>query len=390
MTMTTKNRPRIFRSSVAAMFLLSSAISIFSAAEARDIVRVGLIIKVDSFNLAGDDYKLYEMQNPVGARFRKGNDYFVTAVRGKVVIDGKSYSSPLRITPVSSDGFVRVNGKNYRDGVIVSAAGSRLTVVNELGIDNYVRGVLAAEMSRDWPLEALKAQAVAARGFVWRNAGRHAKDGFDMCPTVHCQVYIGAAGEHFSTDKAVEDTAGEILVDRNGDPANTVFHASCGGHTEEPSNVWDVSSSPIPYLIAKKCPHCGWYRHFKWSSVIDEAYIRTRLNAAGYKVGKIRSLEVVSRNVSGRARFIRVIHAGGSVAIGAGKFRLAVDSWKIKSTKLDAIVRGRDSFEFRGQGWGHGVGMCQAGAKGMADSGRNYRDILGFYYPGTYIKKVVD
>jgi stage II sporulation protein D len=388
--MTTKKISRFFRSAAPAMFLLSSAVSVFWAADSRDIVRVGLIVKAASFNLAGDDYKLYEMQNPVGARFKKGNDYFVTSVRGRVIIDGKSYSSPLRITPAASQGFVRINGKNYRDSVIVAADGSRLTVINELGIDNYVRGVLAAEMSADWPTEALKAQAVAARGFVWRNSGRHAKDGFDVCATVHCQVYIGAAGEHSSTDKAVAATAGEILTDRNGEPANTVFHASCGGHTEEPSNVWDVSSAPITYLIAKKCPYCGWYKHFKWNSVIDETHIRSRLNAAGYKVGKIRSLEIVSRNVSGRARFIKVIHSGGSLVVKAGKFRLAVDAWKMKSTKLDAIVRRKDSFEFRGQGWGHGVGMCQAGAKGMADSGRNYRDILGFYYSGAYIKKVVD
>ncbi|MDI6756757.1 MAG: SpoIID/LytB domain-containing protein [Endomicrobiia bacterium] len=382
--------PIRFAALIAGLFVFSSGASDFStAAPARDIVRAGLLIRVESFNLSGDDYKLFEMRAPVEARFRKGNDYFVTALRGRIIIDGKSYSSPLRITPAASDDTVRINGKNYRDSIVVSAdGGARMTVVNELGIDNYVRGVLAAEMSPDWPQEALKAQAVAARGFVWRNAGRHAKDGFDVCATVHCQVYIGASGERPSTDKAVFDTAGEILLDNNGAPANTVFHASCGGHTEEPSNVWDVASSPIAYLVARKCSYCDWYKHYTWSSQIEESFIRARLNAAGYKVGNIRALEITGRNVSGRARFIRVIHSGGALAIRAGKFRLAVDSWKMKSTKITAIVRKKDSFEFRGYGWGHGVGMCQAGAKGMADAGRTYRDILGFYYPGTYIKKI--
>ncbi len=363
------------------------------------IIKIGLLTNVSSFNLSGESYVILSRDEKRQVK-EKSDDYFVSAnSSGRIIIDNREYTPPVRIQCLrNKDGdknFIRINGKPYRGDIVVTLLSQKssrqMTVINEVDIEDYLKGVLPAEMNPNWPLEALKSQAVAARSFAWKNIGRHQKDGYDLCSTVHCQVYTGVLNENIQTNRAVDETGCEILVDPvTNETANAVFHACCGGYTEEPSNVWDIESGKSPsYLSPRRCTYCGDYPHFNWNSVVDADLIKDKLNQNGWKIGIIKKLELVGRNVSGRARFIRVIHSKGTTVVPAGKFRLAVDAWKIKSTKLSAIVRrGDKTFEFRGQGWGHGVGMCQAGAKGMAEAGKNYRQILGFYYNGAVLDKI--
>jgi len=364
------------------------------------IIKIGIVVNAQGFNISGDDYVIASISVPSENNRIKGksDDYFVSvrggiSSGGKISIGSESYTAPVMITPSETQGRIRINGKSYRGKMVVRLLkNNRLTVINEIDIEDYLKGVLPSEMNPAWPLEALKAQSVAARSFAWKNLNRHSDEGFDLCATVHCQVYSGFADkEDARITRAVEETRGEILIDpSNGDTANAVFHACCGGYTEDPANVWDLSGArPPSYLVPRRCPYCRDYPHFNWTSTLDAGFIRDRLNQNGWKVGNIKNIEIAGRNVSGRVRFFRIIHSGGKTAVPGGKFRLAVDPWKIKSTRISNIVRrGNGIFEFKGQGWGHGVGMCQAGAKGMAEDGRNYRDILGFYYKGAVVGKM--
>lgn len=362
-------------------------IGVSSLCATGDIIRVGVLVDVSNFNLSARDCQIFELKTSKKTFIDDGNIYNATLSRGNLVIAGKRYKLPVRITP-SQSSFIIVNGKKFRDSLFVVATNSKMTVINEVGIENYVRGVLSREMSPDWPLEALKSQAVATRSFAVKNLGRHLKEGFDLCATVHCQVYGGAESENSTTDRATFETAGEILVDKDGQIINSVYHACCGGHTEDARNVWDIKNEVPHYFVAKKCEFCVWYKHYNWTFTFEKDFIRKKLRTAGYDIGRVKTLEVVGRSVSDRAKFIKVKHTKGTTTIPAAKFRLAVDPWRFKSTKLTAIVRHNNSFEFRGHGWGHGVGMCQAGSKGMADSGHSYSEILRFYYPGASIKKV--
>ncbi len=355
----------------------------------RDIIKVGIIKDVPGFNVSGNNYYVYEIKSGKKRTFNDSNDYLARIRKDSLLIDGKGYNLPVRLVPVG-DEHVKINGRRYRDSILILKTSNGLNVINELGIDNYIRGVLPKEMSPSWPPEALKAQAVAARSFVWKNSGRHRADGFDVCSTVHCQVYGGLEVENPATDRAVFETKGEVLYDRKGEVVNAVYHASCGGHTEEIANVWNMTNEIPHYFVPRVCKFCTHYKHFNWTHVFDGELIRKKMYVSGYKVGKIKNLEIVGRSVSGRAKHIRVSHTAGKTLIHAGKFRLALDPWRMRSTKLTAVVRHKDSFEFRGSGWGHGVGLCQAGAKGMADEGRDYVQILKFYYPGTVVRRAID
>jgi stage II sporulation protein D len=192
--------------------------------------------------------------------------------------------------------------------------------------------------------------------------------------------------ENERTNEAVEQTLGEVLV-FEGQLAQTLFHAACAGHTENPNNVWSWESKAPRYLEGRVDRYCAGGPHDHWKNRLKAASIAERLRKAGYDIGTIKSIRISGKDDSGRARLLTIRHSKGTTAIPAGKFRLAVDAWLVKSTLFTGIVRYEDSFEFRGKGWGHGVGMCQWGAKEMAAKNYNYEEILHFYYPGATVER---
>jgi len=121
-----------------------------------------------------------------------------------------------------------------------------MTVVNELELDDYLKGILPREVSFNWPMDSLKAQAVVSRTFALKNLKRHTSEGFNLCATVHCQVYGGRDAEKDETNRAVEDTHNEVLI-YDDDLIGSFFHSNCGGRTETPGNVW-TETFATPYL----------------------------------------------------------------------------------------------------------------------------------------------
>ena len=341
-------------------------------------IRIGIILDEESVTIGSSrDFFVYDSAGKK-LKLTKGTVSISCSQRGAQI--GKhNLSLPIRIEP--SNGVIFVNSKPYRGYLVLKKSGKRINVINVLGIEDYIKGVLPKEVSCDWHTEALKAQAVISRAYAISNLNRHSAQGFDLCSTTHCQVYGGLGAETKKTNQAVSETNGEIVT-YQGKPAQTVFHAACGGHTEDPKYIWGWKETP-PYLKGVKCRYCGKSLHTKWAQVLDENFVRNKL-----KIGKIKSIKIKGKTSSGAAKQLEITHSNGRCVLNAYEFRLYVDAWKIKSHFFNSIKIKNDKICFNGKGWGHKAGLCQCGAKGMAEKGKTYSTILYHFYPGTKIETV--
>jgi SpoIID/LytB domain protein len=307
-------------------------------------------------------------------------------------------------------------GKLY---VTVDRAGT-LALVNAVPEDKLLSGLVPAEMYASAPEEALKAQTVAARNELLAKIGsRHLGDPYLLCSSQHCQVYSGAGKEHPRTTAAVAATRGQILFhEGTGEMADTVYSASCGGFTESNENAWDDMSAD-PALRGRPDvagPRAEAFARF--GGAITEANIRDFLAAApaafckrdapargdryrwtirrsaaeaaelvrALSIGALRELRVTARGVSGRAKTIEVVGERGTKEV-RGELRIRQLFGGLPSSMF-VVDTEPGAFVFRGGGFGHGVGLCQTGAIGMAEAGYKYTEILRHYYRGTKIRKL--
>jgi stage II sporulation protein D len=341
-------------------------------------IRIGIILDEMSVTIGSSrDFFVYDSAGKK-LKLTKGTVNISCSQRGAHI--GKyDLSLPIRIEP--SNGVIFVNSKPYRGYLVLKKSGKKMNVINVLGIEDYIKGVLPKEVSCDWHAEALKAQAVISRTYAISNLNRHSAQGFDLCSTTHCQVYGGLGAETKKTNQAVSETNGEVLT-YQGKPAQTVFHAACGGHTEDPKYIWGWKETPS-YLKGVKCRYCGKSPHAKWAQVLSENFVRNKL-----KIGKIKNIKIKGKTPSGAAKQLEITHSNGKCVLNAYEFRLYVDAWKIKSHFFNSIKIKNDEICFNGKGWGHKAGLCQCGAKGMAEKGKTYSTILYHFYPGTKIETV--
>jgi len=309
----------------------------------------------------------------------------VEAKKGQVTLNGQPAGRKVRIKALDHDGTLQWKGRSYRGFIrVVVNSESKVNLINELNVDSYLKGVLPREVITTWPEEALKAQAVASRTYLVSHLGKHKKDGFDLCSKVHCQVYGGMSKEHPKTSQAVDETRGEIRT-YNGKAVNAFFHANCGGSTEKVQAVW--GSSNQPYLPARKCGYGKGAPWYEWSRTIDNTEILSSLKKGTEVKGtKLKRIKVKKKSQSSRAEVITIQTNKGTYFITGNAFRMALHPEKIRSTLWTKLVRLRNGYRFEGQGWGHGVGMCQWGAKGQSDLNRKYQTILNFYYPNTSLQ----
>jgi stage II sporulation protein D len=291
-----------------------------------------------------------------------------------------------------------------------------MAVVNAVPEDKLLAGLIPAEIFPSAPDEALKAQAVAARGELLSKIGtRHVGDPYRLCSQTHCQVYSGAGHETPRTTAAVAATRGEVLFEASGGLADPVYSANCGGHTENNENVWPhmpalpslrghrdadkragdpyaagVPAGKVAAFIDKPPPSfCGRAKlgagdRFRWTVTRSKGELDRLLG--GYRLGTVKSIDVLERGVSGRARAVRVTGTARTAVI-RGELRIRQAFGNLRSSLFVVDVQSGAAV-FRGAGFGHGVGMCQTGAIGMAEAGKSYREILRHYYPGTSIRKL--
>jgi len=350
----------------------------------------------------------------------------ILALDPSVARDGSSPgSSPGSAMPLT---WVGQPADVYRGQFELACGKSgEMHVINILDLEDYVAGVVPYEIGAGAPLEALKAQAVVARTEALALAGRHAQEPFDACSSTHCQVYRGAAAELDRPDvrRAVDSTRGEVLF-YNGKPApGAKYHACCGGITESAGALWRFD---VPYMIGVGCgvsrpeaapdsltairdeeavraaiaapdprDFCHGSNGYRWKVEYTAGQLATVLAPVIGRLeppnARIIGVTVVDRTPRGSAVRVRVTTTEGEYQI-AGEYAIRSALGGTVTIKSGVFVVDTEGdppslFVFSGAGYGHGVGMCQYGARGMARAGYSYRAILGHYYPGTTVEPIL-
>lgn len=296
---------------------------------------------------------------------------------GRASVNGVDGGLPHRFIP--ENGYVFMNNRPYSGIVEMRDAGDGLMAVNELYLESYLAGILNNEISTKWHEEALKAQVVVSRTYALNQKKKRAKEIYHIEGTVLGQVYNGADRVDAVAVNAVQATLGEVLVYK-GEPALTVFHANAGGMTESSKDVWQ---SAYPYLTSVESPYDSGYNRFAWDYSISPSELKRLLSGRGASLNEPVRITVESTTASGRVRSLVVADAeGNSARMGGEEFRKLVGYSNLRST-MWSVTKTDGGFVFSGKGSGHGVGMSQWGAKGMAENGASYREILKRYYPGT-------
>lgn len=337
------------------------------------------------FRLAGLDLK-------IDGQLFAGNGFFSLRCgldqQGQGFVEyGPAKKSTTKLEVIAAAGFLKLNGKLYRDQLTIYPRAGGCAVVNTLGIEKYLAGLINREMSPSWPVEALKAQAVASRSYAFFQMQQHVQREFDLESTTQDQVYDGAEAETPRSNTAVEETRGMVLKFAR-DPIKAYFHANCGGTTEIPDFVW---GGGVAGFRPVACPYHREKKNQKiWSLRLSKPQIEQALRKVGGLLPrgfvKLAHLEAGAPNSSGRLSDLMLSDAAGNSAlISANTFRNAVGNTRMKSTAF-RVEENSQAVEFSGEGFGHGVGMCQIGARAMADEGKSFHEILTYYYPLAKIR----
>ena len=299
----------------------------------------------------------------------------VTSKEGRLLINGVA-SGTHTISVRTVDSRPRVDGKNYRGEITLWPTDKGISVVNTLGVEPYLYGVLPKEMSQLWPEEALKAQAIASRTYTYHNLLSRKRDPrFDLEATTAFQVYGGADTETPETTRAVDLTTGSYLAFQ-GRPIIACFHANSGGITESADAVWGAA---LPYLQGVKDSFSRLTPEVCWKKKLGRDALVKRLWEKGYKPGGIISIETTDPTPSGRIGRIIIHTTRGRIELTGNEFRLTMGPTLIKSTRFTVTREGK-GYLFEGCGYGHGVGMSQWGARKMAALGFTFDTILHHYY----------
>jgi len=317
-----------------------------------------------------------------------GGRLFELWAQGKDNLAALRPESGLNLVDVSAGD----SSNTYRGDFEFRNTGGGLTVINKLGIEEYLYGVVSAEMQASFPLEAIKAQAVAARTYLISSLGNYSVHGYDILATQNSQVYKGHTTEHSTGVQGVNATRGEVMIFR-GRPIFAFFHASSGGYTENSEDIWNAE---LPYMRAKPDPldKNNDNPHYNWSVTYSQQELVNKLAQQNHNFQVVSDIQVEEFTSSGkRVKRLCITGIGEngspktiSVANGDNvRYALGLKS-AMFSLEKKVDEQGRLSqVTLRGNGWGHGLGLSQWGARGMAGEGYNYRDILQYYYTGVSI-----
>jgi stage II sporulation protein D len=298
-----------------------------------------------------------------------------------------------------------------------------LVAVNAISADQLLAGLVPAEMFPDAPDEALLAQAIAARTDLLQKIGtRHLTDPYLLCSSQHCQVYAGAGHEHPRTTRAVEKSRGLVLVRDGGGLIDARYSASCGGHGESSQHIWGLSDpslkgsldAPADGPLARRFgagvsnadvdrflaaadgdSYCGatkWSKgRHRWTVKLTAAELSAHVAGSYPGIGTVLAVEASERGISGRTGKVRVRGTGATVTL-TGDLHIRRTLGGLKSTLFTVTTEGDPArptaFVFKGAGFGHGVGMCQLGAIGMAERRYDHKAILDHYYPGSAVRRL--
>ena len=286
--------------------------------------------------------------------------------------NGAAMSSDDTGMEVSVSGLIQLVRKN-----------KGFSVMNWVDLEEYVKGVVPSEVSSTWHLEMLKAQAVAARTYALYQQMLSATREFDVAATVQDQVYRGKQGIDVGILRAVEETRGLVVTYLDA-PIYAAFSSTAAGLTEDAMNVW---SKEYPYLKGVECPFDLASPYYQWKSSFKIDTLEQNLRQQGFSVGTIATITPLTFSRGGRVAKLRVLHSGGELVLRGEDLRKAVGYTIIPSTQFSIESIGRDVV-LSGFGAGHAVGMCQWGAKELAELGYPFSAILRYYYPGTELQNM--
>jgi len=441
--------------------LLVSTDNILSA-EKQPILRVGMFLNQTEINIGGDGaFKIYNLKsNNLVSEEHNKLIKLLPHDKGIEILGKGVYSGPIKIIPVGNTKIVVMfSGQKYRYRgdieIDIDKEHRKLNVINIIGIEEYLYGVLKKEISPRWPAGVLKAQAVAARTFAIFNMNKYIDKGYNICASTNSQAYGGVNHEDPLTNKAVDETRGVIMTYK-GKPINAVYHSDSGGYTEDSENVW---GNFLPYLrsVKSKFEEKVFPPYHTWTCSIDEKNLTKKLQKQGYTINSVVSIEPINKSETGRISELAFFTDNNEVInMKANNFRNLIGADLIRSTLFSIKVIGKEiniakdtedkkeiedkeeqrestkeileqkkdwtikellelmkknkekrekekvekipkveivksnaplTFIFSGLGNGHGVGMSQWGAYGMALQGSGYQDILKYYYQGINIIK---
>jgi stage II sporulation protein D len=363
-------------------------------------------------------WRLFSNSDGVLVRGRSGESWTVEHGGTRVRAVGRSgqatpwVDGAVTLRTDASNEFVTFAGRRYRGALRVHPSDTGLVVVNVLGVEDYLRGVVPLEIGPRVASEqaAVEAQAIAARSYTWVRLNSLQASGrataYDMVATVNDQVYGGADAEREPTDRAIRATAGQVIR-FGGRIVDAPYSSSCGGESAAPEEVWRVAPSSYLRRVSDRIPgsadryYCDIAPRFSWTkefaaAELDaavRAYLRAYSDVPSSGPGRVRGFSIESRTPSGRVAFATFLTERGSFPVRANDIRyvLRQPGGEILNSTYFSVSSesGRDGelsrLVIRGNGYGHGVGMCQWGAIGRARAGQTARSILAAYYPGTTV-----
>ncbi|MDR0307478.1 MAG: SpoIID/LytB domain-containing protein [Chitinispirillales bacterium] len=325
------------------------------------------------------------------------------------VVSGNSkrkLSLPCTLSVNSAGHLLELGGDSYRgELIIVSENGKTLSFVNVIDIEEYLRGVVPLEIGalKEQEIEAVKAQAVAARTYTYRKMAASGTNFFDLVSTVADQVYGGANAEKEACDMAIRRTK-DLIMTFNNTVAGAFYHSTCGGKTANIEDVWGGESLAYLRSVSDTDPdgnaYCGFSRAFTW----EESWSNTQLGKIFARFspeggvspsfnGTLHSLRIRERFSCGRVKACAIESSGGTFIIGGDRVRFLIRSNSasnpiLRSSNFTIETANNDKVVIKGRGYGHGIGMCQTGAIGRARAGQSFEQILFAYYSGVTIASV--
>jgi len=350
------------------------------AQELRNI-RVAIFQDVVSLRLkVNGSYEITDSNNNKVLNRGRNLNTTVTLYNDGILLGNlRAKTDKLLIKPYYAESIV-INGRIFRGDIQLIKEGAKLTAVNHIDLEDYVKGISVRETSHYWPLDSLKAEVIVFRTFAIYKMQENAKKDFDLTSDVYSQVYSGRAAERYRINKAVDETKGLVLT-YQGKIFPAFYHATCGGYTDDAALFWNIDIPPLKGVV---CNFCQDSPHFKWHNVSTREEIRDALIKAGYKINNVKDIVILGRDKSGRITDLKIATDKKDIKISSKDFRNAIGPNVIMSTNFQASLID-DDIVFEGLGWGHGVGLCQWGAYFMAKEGYSYKQIIEYYYPGSEI-----
>jgi stage II sporulation protein D len=359
--------------------LLAAPVLAPARAQADETIRVAILQNAESATVVSSGGLIVQAPNDT---VDATGQITVGAGPSGLTVDGQLLRSD-RLEVRGRDGELTINGLTVGGRVIVKRQNGKLLAINALPLEDYVKGVVPSEMSAAWHPEALKVQAIATRTYALYKMRQNARKDFDVVASIKDQVYLyrGRAAAAGPAALAVDDTRDLVLAYRD-EPILAVFSSTAAGQTEDAWNVWAVD---MPYLKGVECPfdlNSPWYQ---WRTDVGLPMLEQRLRDEGFPVGVIASLAPATYTKAGRVIQVRILHSGGELYVKGDDLRRVLGYTVLPSTQFDFDVDGLQ-VQFAGRGNGHGVGLCQWGAKELAERGYSAETILRYYYPGADIR----